>query len=157
MVLVLVKNLNEMIVTGTSNSRLTELRKYVISGTIAEIYKTGGSLLIDGVDLSQTNVNKFIYFLGGIKYTDTLTGLTSGTTFTFTAQGTNSPDFITAPIYKDPNKENIISNPKIYDDVFIVRQEISAFDKNYRLEYINNLVDLETYAGGKFFNIINNT
>jgi hypothetical protein len=55
------------------------------------------------------------------------------------------------------NKENIISNPEIYDDVFIIRQEISAFDGNYRLEYIQNLIDLETYAGGNFFNIVNNT
>jgi hypothetical protein len=58
----------------------------------------------------------------------------------------------------DPSKkENIISNPKINDDVFITRQELSAFEKNYRLEYIRNLVDLETYAGGNYFNIINNT
>jgi hypothetical protein len=55
------------------------------------------------------------------------------------------------------NKENIISNPKIYNDVFIVRQEVSAFDGNYRLEYIRTLVDLTTYAGGNFFNIVNNT
>lgn len=147
-------------VTGQSMSRLTELRKYAVSGstsTTADLYKTGGSLLVDGVDLSQTNVNKFVYFLGGIRYVDILTGLTSGTTFSFVGQGLSGPDFINKPIYKNPNKENIISNPKIYDDVFIVRQEISAFDKNYRLEYIGNLIDLETYAGGKFFNIVNNT
>ena len=58
---------------------------------------------------------------------------------------------------KEVNKKNIISNPKINDDVFISRQQLSAFDKNYRLEYINNLSDLETYAGGNFFNIVNNT
>ena len=55
------------------------------------------------------------------------------------------------------NKENIISNPEIANDVFIDRQEISAFDQNYRLEYIGSLVDLTTYAGGGFFNIVNNT
>ena len=147
----------QITITGKSTTRLTELRKYVISGTIAEMYKTGGSVSVDGVDLAQTNVNKIVYFIGGIKYTDTFSGYSSGTTFSFVGQGLSGPDFINKPIYKDPNKENIISNPKIYDDVFIVRQEIPAFDKNYRLEYISNLVDLETYAGGKFFNIVKNT
>jgi hypothetical protein len=71
--------------------------------------------------------------------------------------GTSSPDFINKPVYKDPNKESIISNPKIYDDVFIIREELSAFDANYRLEYIKNLIDLETYAAGQFFNIVKNT
>jgi len=50
-----------------------------------------------------------------------------------------------------------VSNPKINDDVFIVRQELSAFDSNYKLEFIRNLVDLTSYAGGNFFNIVNNT
>ena len=147
----------QMTVTGKSTTRLPELRKYVVSGTTAQMYKTGGSFTVDGVDLAQTNVNKIVYFIGGIKYTDTLSGYSSGTTFSFVGQGLSGPDFINKPIYKDPNKENVISDPKIYDDVFIVRQEIPAFDKNYRLEYISNLVDLETYAGGKFFNIVKNT
>ena len=147
-----------MIVTGTSSSRLTELRKYTITSVFANQYVGGGNLLTDGVDYpNSVSGVSVIYFLGGIRYVDLLTGSTSGTTYSLTAQGTNSPDFITAPIYQDPNKENIISNPKIYDDVFIVRQELSAFDKNYRLEYIRNLVDLTTYAAGSFFNIVNNT
>ena len=148
-------------VTGNSASRLVELRKYVISGTTAQIYVTGGNLTTDGVDLAQTTNNMFVYFLGGIRYVDVLSGITSGTTFSFVGQGLSSPtlnlNYINKPIYKNPDKENIISNPKIYDDVFIVRQELSAFDKNYRLEFIRNLVDLETYASGKFFNIVNNT
>lgn len=147
-----------MIVTGTSSSRLTELRKYTITSVFANQYVGGGNLLTDGVDYpNSVSGVSVIYFLGGIRYVDLLTGSTSGTTYSLIAQGTNSPDFITAPIYQDPNKENIISNPKIYDDVFIVRQELSAFDKNYRLEYIRNLVDLTTYAAGSFFNIVNNT
>lgn len=144
-------------VTGQSSSRLVELRKYVISGTTAQIYVTGGNLTTDGVDLAQTTSDMFVYFLGGIRYVDILSGIASGTTFSFIGQGFIDANFINKPIYKDMNKENIISNPKIYDDVFIIRQELSAFDKNYRLEYITNLVDLETYAGGNFFNIVNNT
>lgn len=81
----------------------------------------------------------------------------TGTTFIFTAQGTNNPVFIEAPIYKDPKKDNIISNPKIDDDVFIVRQALSVQEQNYRLQYITNLVELTTYAGGNYYNIVNNT
>jgi preprotein translocase subunit Sec61beta len=144
-------------ITGHSSSRLVELRKYVISGTTAQIYVTGGTSVTDGIVLSQSTGNTIVYFLGGIRYVDTFTGYTSGTTFTFIGQGLSNPNFINKPIYKDMNKENIISNPKIYNDVFIVRQEVSAFDGNYRLEYIQSLVDLTTYAGGNFFNIVNNT
>jgi hypothetical protein len=143
-------------VTGHSSSRLIELRKYVVSGTTAQIYVTGGTVSNDGIDLAQSVGNQIVYYLGGIKYIDLLTGDTSGTTFNFTGLGITSPNFINKPIYKDPNKENIISNPKISNDVFIIRQELSAFENNYKLEHIKNLIDLETYAGGKFFNIVNN-
>ena len=147
------------VVTGSSSSRLVELRKYTITSDFNYQYVSGGTYAIDGVDYpNSVSGSSIIYFLGGIRYVDTLTGITSGTTFNFTTYGVkNNPNFINKPIYKDPNKENIISNPKIYDDVFIIRQELSAYDKNYRLEYIGSLVDLETYAGGGFFNIVNNT
>ena len=146
------------IVTGTSSSRLSELRKYTITQIFKYQYVSGGTYAIDGVDyLHSHSGSSIVYFLGGIRYVDILTGITSGTTFRFTASGISSGNFINKPIYKNPNKENIVSNPKIYNDVFIIRQEISAFDKNYRLEYINSLADLETYAGGSFFNVINNT
>ena len=58
---------------------------------------------------------------------------------------------------KDYNKDDIISYPQINNDVFIVRQDLSAFELNYKLEFIKKLIDLETYAGGKFFNVVNNT
>ena len=79
----------------------------------------------------------------------------TGTTFNFIPQ--NTGNFVDAPYYKHPNKSKIISQPKINDDVFIIRDDLSAFDKNYKLEYITNLVELTTYAGGRFFNIVNNT
>lgn len=173
-----------MEVTGSSNSRLSELRKYVVTPIFVNQYIGGGNYNTDGVDYINTidPSKSIIYYLGGIKYIDVFGTKTiyaldyndtdtfineinekfiivygTDTTFTFTALGTSSPDFINVPYYKDPNKENIVSYPKINDDVFIIRQELSAFDKNYRLEFIKNLVDLETYASGKFFNIVNNT
>lgn len=145
-------------VTGECTSRLLELRKYAVTNVFSQQYFIGGTYIHDGVDVNVSIPNvRVVYYLGGIKYIDKLTGSTSGSTFSFVTQGYTNPNFINKPIYKDPNKENIISNPEISDDVFIVRQELSAFDGNYRLEYIRNLVDLETYAAGNFFNIVKNT
>jgi len=151
--------LTYQIVTGTSTSRLAELRKYTITNDFARQYITGGTVNSDGVDLAVSNTNSSItYYLGGIKYVDIISGDSSGITFNyFTPQGITAGNFINVPYYKNPNKENIISQPNIDDDVFISRQELSAFDKNYRLEYIKNLSDLTTYAGGNFFNIVNNS
>ena len=147
-----------MVITGSSSSRLTELRKYTITNVFAQQYVSGGTYLNDGVDYPNSISGvSIVYFLGGIRYVDLLVGYNSGTTFSFTGQGYANPIFIDVPIYKDMNKENIISNPEIANDVFIDRQEISAFDQNYRLEYIGSLVDLTTYAGGGFFNIVNNS
>lgn len=154
-----------MVITGTSTSRLVELRKYTITNIFSSQYFTGGNMTTDGVDLITSNpATHIVYYIGGIKYVDVISGTTiysgytSGTTLNiYTPQGITPENFINVPYYKNPNKEGIISNPKIDDDVFIIRQEISAFDSNYRLEYIRNLSDLMTYAGGIFFKIVNNT
>ena len=143
-------------ITGESSSRLTELKKYAIGVPFNKQYIGNGSASYDGVDFNNSIENiLIIYYIGGIKYYDDL--INNITTFEFTPDGITDINFINKPIYKDPNKENIISNPKINDDVFIIRQEISAFNDNYRLEYIDNLSDLVTYAGGNYFNIVKNT
>jgi len=144
-----------MLVTGVTISRLSELRKYAITEVFTEQYVGNGGYGNNGVDYINSIENQMIiYYIDEIKYIDYIT--TATTTFEFTSQGTSSPDFIDVPYFKDFQKENIISTPKINSDVFIVRQELSAFDKNFRLEYIKNLVDLETYAGGNYFYIKTN-
>lgn len=144
---------------STSITRLPELRKYTVTNVFSKQYVTGGTVNSDGVDVSVSNTGSSVtYYLGGIKYVDVYTGTSSGLTFFYyTPQGINTTSFVNVPYYKNPNKENIISQPKIDNDVFIVRQTLSAFDGNYRLEYIKNLSDLTTYAGGNFFKIVNNT
>ena len=98
---------------------------------------------------------KIVYYIDGIKFTDYI--LDGITIFEYEAVGINNPNFIHAPYYKDPKKENIISLPKIDNDVFIIRQQLSAFEGNYMLEYINNLSELRTFVGGNYFNIVNNS
>lgn len=144
-------------ITGTTiYSRLAELKKYAVGVPFNQQYVGGGSLTVDGVDFSNSIEGvTIVYFIGGIRYVDDV--LATITRYSVAAQGSSSADFVNTPYYYNPEKENIISNPKVNNDVFIIRQELSAFDKNYRLEYIKNLVDLTTYAGGKFFNIVNNT
>jgi hypothetical protein len=148
-----------MTVTGTTYSRLSELEKYVETPSYSNQYVSNGSTVNNGVNYAESVQGScYVYYIDGMRYVDAISnGVSVGTTFGLTPQGTSSPDFIAAPMFKNPDKEKIISNPKIDDDVFIVRQELSAFDKNYRLEFIGNLLDLETYAGGKYFNIIQNS
>ena len=144
-------------VTGTTNSRLRELEKYMVNPAFTQKYISGGDYLHDGVDYNISTNNNITYYLGGIKYKDIVVSGITTTTFSNEPQGYENDNFIRTSYYKNPNKENIISNPRINNDVFINRQEISAFDKNYRLEFIRNLVDLETYAGGNFFKIVKNS
>jgi len=150
-----------MIVTGETKSRLSELKKYRITTVFTEKYRGDGSIDNDGVVFHISNPEiEITYYIGGIKYVDDV--INNTTYFEFTAEGTGTPEnpnpnFIYGPIYKDPKKENIISRPKIQDGVFIVRQELSAFEKNYKLQHVNNLVELTTYLGGNYFNIVNNT
>ena len=145
-----------MITGTTDNSRLNELRKYTVTSNFANQYVGGGSWTQDGVDYPNSPAIEYVvYYIGGIRYVDET--LINGTTTSFSYLPNNTYNFIDEQYIKNPNKEKIISNPKIYDDVFITRDNLSAFNKNYKLEYIRNLVDLTTYAGGKYFNIINNT
>lgn len=146
-----------MVVTGSSSSRLQELRNYTVTTDFADMYISGGSSVNDGVIYYASSSANTYYYIGGIRYNDRIVDGITTTVFRYTAEGTSSGDFLDIPYYKHPDKSKIISQPKIFDDVFIIRDEQSAFDKNYKLEYITNLVELTTYAGGRFFNIVNNT
>lgn len=150
-----------IVVTGESTSRLNELKKHTISNDFFEKYKQSQGPLVDGVNKLQSDYidgdGTVKYYITNITYVDYFTNnVYMKTTYSFVGQGYNSPDFINSPTYKNPNKFNLISNPKISSDVFIDRQQISAFDKNYKLKHIKNLSDLTTYASGRYFNVVNN-
>lgn len=145
-----------MYITGYCTTRLYELKKFTHSSIFSDKYFSGGTITNDGVDYNNSIENQIInYYLGGINYIDTNSGNTCMFGFNVIAYDPNN--FINTEIVKFINKENIISNPKINNDVFIDRQQISVFDINNRLEFIRKLVDLETYASGKYFNIVKNS
>lgn len=143
------------IVTGTSKSRLSELKKYSTSIDLSVAYFTSTTSSQDGLDVSLSVSGKYVYYLGGITYTDNIAENT--TTFSFQSQGYSSPNFVNRPIVKDEAKQNIIDKPEVSNDVFIIRQSLSAFQNIYRLQDISKITEFENYAGGAKFNIINNS
>ena len=150
------------VVSGASPSRLSDLEKYYKGGTFFDKYVQSTSPNINGVNPNESNISGdiwvIVYYIDNITYKDVkiISENESTTTFSFVGESYNSDNFINKPIYKNPNKENIVGNPKVHSDVFIDRQEISAFKNNYNLEFIENLVELETFAAGNYFNIVNN-
>lgn len=151
-------------VIGTSNSRLSELRKYTVSGGLATLYITSNVLTTDGLDLAYsytgTTATSYQYYLGGITYVDKKISPATGftTTFSFQSLGIDDPNNFDHYRYiKDENKQNLVEKPQVGSDVFIVRQEQSGFERNYRLRAVNSLNNVLTYAGGNYFTIYNNT
>jgi hypothetical protein len=145
-------------VTGTtSSSRLSELRKFTVSGTLSEIYFTSTNPSSDGVnELLTTTATTWTYYIGGITYVDDVVSVI--TSFTFQSLGYDDTDnFIDLPFIKDETKQNVIDKPEIDNNVFIIRQSLPVFQNVYRLQDIGNLSELEKYAGGGKFNILNNS
>lgn len=148
---------NTSTVTGECITRLNELKKYTVTELFSDKYVSGGNVNTDGVDYGISTPSNIIYYLGGIRYNDIITGDVIKTTYSFLSLGYSSPDFFYAGTIKIPEKEKIVSNPKIENDVFINRQEISVFNNNYKLEFIKNMAELNSFAAGSFYNIVNNT
>ena len=108
-----------MISGETNNSRLAELRKYTVSTNFVNQYVGGGSWTQDGVDYTSSPAIEYVvYYIGGIRYVDQT--LIDGVYTTFDYDSNSDPNFINVPYYKNVNKEKIISNPKIFNDVFIL-------------------------------------
>jgi len=148
-------------VTGASFSRLNELEKYVVSTDPNVKYFGGGSPTVDAVSSFTINpsLTAFTYYIGGIQYNDLTVSGSSATTTTFSfTTVTNDPlNFDNKRIIKFENKQNMVENPQVGKDVFIVRQQQPVFERNYRLRAVNGLNDTLTYAGGNYFKIFNNT
>jgi hypothetical protein len=147
------------LITGTSSSRLTELRKYTVSGTLSDMYFTSTSSTQDGlnVSLSMSGMT-YTYYLGGLTYVDQIVNSATTTTFSYYSYGLNDPtNFVNGRLIKDESKQNVIENPFVNSDVFIIRQELPVFEQSVRLRGINTLNEIIAYAGGNYFTIYENT
>lgn len=144
-------------VSGISSSRLSELRKFSTNGTLSELYFTSTNPNVaDGVNEVLTSTGtSWTYYISGITYIDDV--INNVTTFNFISEGYGSSAFINLPFIKDETKQNIIDKPEIDNNVFIIRQSLPVFQNVYRLQDIRNIFELEKYAGGGKFNIINST
>lgn len=148
------------VIRGRAPSRLNELKKYRRDGNLSDRYFSGGNRNSDGVDITTSIDGQIIdYYIGGIRYNDLFDNQNNyfETTFDYEAQGTNTLDFVSLPLVKDFSMGNVVDQPEVESDVFIDRQAISIFENQYRLSTISNLSQLNFYAGGGYFNIVNNT
>lgn len=145
-------------ITGQCSTRLSELEKYTITEDVFKKYYTGGSINNNGVVVDLTIPNqKIVYYIDGIKYVDILSGETSGITFNiYKPQGITNISFNNNNYYKNIDIFGNVDNPEIDNDVFIVRDEKSVLENNYKLEYIKNLRMLYSYIGGNYFKINKN-
>lgn len=150
------------IVTGESQSRLDEVKKYAITGSLSTLFFTANTPTVNGVDpnLTVTGVtaSTYTYYIGGITYTDEVIFTAVTTTFSFQSLSIFDPNnFDYLPLVKYETKQNLVENSQVSSDVFIVRQQQPVFERNYRLRALNALNDALTYAGGNYFTIYNNT
>ena len=140
-------------VTGYSDSRLSEFKKYTLNTDFSTGYFTSTSPNVDGVNDIISVVGDVTYYIGGITYNDT----NDGTIFSFESKGLASPNFVNKPIVKFESKNFTVDKPELNNNVFIIRQSQSVFRNIYRLDDVGNIDELTKYGGGKIFNIINNT
>ena len=150
------------LVSGSSSSRLSEVRKFSTDGTLEQLYFISTDPVDDGVDNTETvtglTASTYVYYVGGITYVDyEVSGETTETYFMFESSGYSSAAFVNLPYIYYEEQGNIIEKPIVDNDVFIIRGKASAFEDNYRLKNIRNLTELTYYAGGSHFNIIENT
>lgn len=143
------------IVSGESNSRLSELRKYKQTSNFIEKYIPNGGWLNNGVDYLNSIENVSItYYIDGIKYVDNFIDGVVFTTYSFYSLGYGSDSMVNGVMIKNPEiPENIISRPKKNIDVNIVRGSYGAFEKNYYLKWIKNMGELYSFLGGKYYKI----
>jgi hypothetical protein len=147
-------------VTGNSSSRLFELRKFSDTGTdIGDLYFTSTNVDTDGVNESLSDgISTWIYYIGGITYTDIVSNNITTTSFEFQSVGDQDENnFDQFEIIKNELINDAIYSPEINNNVFIIRQSLSVFENIFRLESVNTIAELQYYAGNNNFNIIDNT
>lgn len=153
---------NNITITGTSNSRLSELEKYVVSNDINVKYRLSTNSSIDGVNNVLSSGDTVIYYINGVTYIDKIidnTPITTTSTPTHNFDKNIDDEYINIQnklVFKYPQFENVVSKPMVDQDINIERPNFNVLEKNYRLGDINNISDLINYVAGSYFNIVDN-
>jgi hypothetical protein len=138
-------------ISGTTISRLNELKLYTESLIVTEKYtiSINGS---NGIIINETDEDKITYTVNGVKYVDDLTD--GSTTFIF-----NTPaiinDIDNNILIKEDKYLNFVGY-KESSDLDIVRQSLNITESHIRLTDISNVEELTLYGGG-YYNIYNNS
>ena len=147
-----------MIQSTVGYSRLNELRKVKQTTVFSEKYVGGGNFSNNGVDYGVSTPENVVYYIDNIKYNDVLDTETNTTTTLLSFNSINSIDNISSGnIYKKHVIDGEYTQPKITNDVFIFREQLSGYKDNFFLNGILNMEELTTFAGGGYFSIKNNT
>ncbi|MFW6219282.1 MAG: hypothetical protein ACOC33_00310 [bacterium] len=143
-------------ITGTTESKLEQLRTFSPSSDFFKRYKISTGNNDNGVIQSATNINTGIisYRIDQITFV-TNTG-TSITTFSFGASNICETGVTENNIYREDKSTFLIEPIKTETDLLLERQQLSVFENHYRMKGIENLTELINYGGG-YFNIIENS
>jgi hypothetical protein len=139
-------------ITGYTDSRLIELEKYTISDDISQKYVLTGSSTSDGVVYNDSTGSTISYWIGGINYVD----YSATTVFTYYSSGLTALNSYSTNIVVEDKNVNLTDDSRVDSDIDVDRQSISVFENHYRIATATNLNDLINYAGGSYFNIIEN-
>jgi hypothetical protein len=175
-----ITNGDSYIITGYSESRLNELKKYKYDETLENGYilldtnknkfrttglrhRSTGSRrrvintifnVIDqvGVILAESTEELIVYIINGITYYDDL--VNGITTYSFERNPLEQYglDYTNNKIIKNKNHDSIIDKPIVKNDILIDRLNRGGLSDIYRFNDIDRIETLVSY-GGNYFNI----
>jgi len=143
-----------MEITGVTTSRLKELKKYKPTEEFGDRYHISTEISKNGVNYNDSVENDVIvYYINNIEYKDLYENnkyIITEFKHTLEPPPINLDNFLV----HNENYGSSIETPKVKSDVFIDRHEKSPFKNNYLLSDMESLLDITTFAGGNYFNII---
>jgi hypothetical protein len=146
-------------ISGTTKSRITELKLYGDRSNMAPLYnqhyQLGVPVIANGQvwgAITNVEIGAFTaYTIQDVDYYD----YQNGTTLFFEQSSGLTENNITAvPITKDGVLMNVVDQPQIQSNVYVERGKISAYEKIQRMGEVDNLGDMINYGYG-FFKIEN--
>jgi hypothetical protein len=159
-----------IIVTGTSDSRLQDNQSYINNGQYTLNFDTSTDTYIDFQGNTVNGVNRVTQLIEPISYVfdadkndinigtiNQKNGLffqdftsTIVTNFSYISQGFNMTNISLSAMTKEEYLLGIISQPEVKSDIFIDRGILSVFESHLKLSEITNLDELTKYGKGYF-------